>query len=372
MCHVDTAPRRARTTQRPRERVVAPVVASPPERAHRAPTPFIPHTAEVDEEEEETDPPRGVAEPEPQSPIHYDQPPAAVRGDITAIRRMGPANRSAYGPPGPKRLTPLRNPLPPPPKDLYEMSPYKSLLTLPQTTALLTKTYGNTVTVAPLGSNGTVKRNKSIFRAFSRKDKKKQPQPELQNPVFIPVFVPASPQPQQQQPSNQPQQHSVQRSSTQIRQSEPLNRPRFQSHERPFAGAGPNDIVTPVTPEPTGGTYQPQDDLSSVSSEALSLPIPPHPTNPPTIKFDQSRSYTQFMNHSPHRVVWNDGFTYPTALHLHEALKFLDHRRDIAELIRRCGSVHEVYPLTAKYSEFQRPDWATQFLPLVNIFLFYI
>jgi len=61
---------------------------------------------------------------------------------------------------------------------------------------------------------------------------------------------------------------------------------------------------------------------------------------------------------------------YPTALHLHEALKFLDHRPDIAELIRKCGSVHEVYPLTAKYTEFQRPDWADQFLLLMEEVLY--
>jgi predicted NAD-dependent protein-ADP-ribosyltransferase YbiA (DUF1768 family) len=102
-------------------------------------------------------------------------------------------------------------------------------------------------------------------------------------------------------------------------------------------------------------------------SEALSLPIPPRPTDPPTIKFDQVGSYTQFMNHSPHRVVWK-GRPYPTALHLHEALRFLDYRPDIAEQIRRCGSVHEVYPLTAKYVDQQRPDWGEQFLPLVRLF----
>jgi ribA/ribD-fused uncharacterized protein len=75
------------------------------------------------------------------------------------------------------------------------------------------------------------------------------------------------------------------------------------------------------------------------------------------------------MNHSPHRVIW-DGLAYPTALHLHEALKFLGHRPDIAEQIRMCGSVHEVYPLTAKYVGLQRPDWGERFLPLMHEVLF--
>ena len=331
------------------------------------PTPFIPRMAEEEEEEEDdrprSVPPERVRPPSRQSPIHYDQPPTTVHGDISVLQPMPPPNRSAFGPSGQKPLTPLRNPLPPPPKDLYEMSPYKSLLTLPQTTALLTATRGPqkaTVTMAPLAPNPSVKRNKSIFRAFSRKNNK--PQPEQQNPLLIPVFLPASSQPQQ--PLNQ----------TQPPQSEarPPSQLRFQSsQQRPFAGAGPRDIFTPTTAEftsrgfPTGETYQFQDDSGSVSNEAFSPPIPPHPTNPPTVKFDQTRSYTQFMNHSPHRVMWK-GLTYPTALHLHEALKFLDHRPDIAEMIRKCSSVHDVYPLSAKYVEFQRPDWGDQFLPLVT------
>ena len=315
-----------------------------------------------EEEEEENDQPRSVPAERRNSPIHYDQP-ATVQGDISVIQPMARANRSAYGPSGPKPRTPLRNPLPPPPRDLYEMSPYKSLLTLPQTTALLTTTYGPQFgTVPPVASNGQGNGKKSIFRAFSRKDKK--PPPEQKNPVFIPVFLPESAQ-------NNPQQLSRQGSSTQPSQNDaaPRNRPRFQPQQRPFAGAGPNDIHTPTTAEPTtGGTFQPQDDSSSVLSETLSLPIPPRPTNPPTIKFDQIGSYTQFMNHSPHRVIWK-GLPYPTALHLHESLRFLDHRPDIAEQIRRCASVHDVYPLTAQYMDQQRPDWGEQFLPLVRLFL---
>ena len=321
----------------------------------------MPVPEDDDDEEDEHDRPRSVPAERHRSPIHYDQP-AAVQADISVIQPMARANRSAYGPSGPKPRTPLKNPLPPPPRDLYEMSPYKSLLTLPQTTALLTTTYGPQFgTVAPLASNEPANRKKSIFRVFSRKEKK--PQPVQKEPILIPVLVPDSAR-------NQPQRVSRQSPSTQPPQNDAAvrNRPRFQS-QRPFAGAGPNDTTTPTTAEPTtGGTsFQPQDDSNSVLSEALSLPIPPRPTDPPTIKFDQIGSYTQFMNHSPHRVVWN-GLPYPTALHLHEALRFLDHRPDIAEQIRRCGSVHEVYPLTAKYVDQQRPDWGEQFLPLVRLF----
>ena len=75
------------------------------------------------------------------------------------------------------------------------------------------------------------------------------------------------------------------------------------------------------------------------------------------------------MNHSPHRVIWN-GLMYPTAFHLHEALKFLDLRPDIAEQIRKCANIQDVYPLSVKYVEFQRPDWGDQFLLTVYFFFF--
>ena len=358
-------PRRSQPASHKRGAAVVPSVPSPTERTgtRRAPTPFIrrmPIPEDEEEEEEENDRPRSGPAERRQTPMHYDQP-GTVQGDISVIQPMTPANRSAYGPSIPRPRTPLDNPLPIPPRDLYEMSPYKSLLTLPQTTALLTTTYGPQFgTVVPLASKEPANGKKGLFRVFSRKDKKPQPD---QKPVFIPVFLPDSAQ-------NQPQRLSRQRSSTQPSQNDAAvqNRPRFQPQQRPFAGAGPNNTATSTRAEPTtGGSFRPHDDSSSVLSEALSLPIPPRPTDPPTIKFDQVGSYTQFMNHSPHRVVWK-GLQYPTALHLHEALRFLDHRPDIAEQIRRCGSVHEVYPLTAKYVDQQRPDWGEQFLPLVCLF----
>ncbi|KAF8806195.1 hypothetical protein BYT27DRAFT_7243009, partial [Phlegmacium glaucopus] len=167
----EAAPRRAHSgSHRPRETVVAPVV---PERnqSRRVPTPFIPRMVEADEEEEEADRPRGERErpasrQSRRSPIHYE-PPITVRGDLSAlVEPVPPATRRAYDPSGPK--LPLRNPLPPPPIDLYEMSPFKSLSTLPQTTALLQayKPQQNTFTVTPFGPNGNLEKKKSIFRAF--------------------------------------------------------------------------------------------------------------------------------------------------------------------------------------------------------------
>jgi predicted NAD-dependent protein-ADP-ribosyltransferase YbiA (DUF1768 family) len=85
---------------------------------------------------------------------------------------------------------------------------------------------------------------------------------------------------------------------------------------------------------------------------------------PSIVRFNQQGTYAGFMNHSAHRVLYRNQ-TYPSATHLHEALKYLEHRPDLAENIRNCRDVKEVYPLSAKYQQFQRPDWGELFLGLV-------
>jgi hypothetical protein len=43
------------------------------------------------------------------------------------------------------------------------------------------------------------------------------------------------------------------------------------------------------------------------------------------IKFNQESPYFGFMNHSPHRILFQNQI-YPTGTHLFEALKYLEHR----------------------------------------------
>jgi hypothetical protein len=60
-------------------------------------------------------------------------------------------------------------------------------------------------------------------------------------------------------------------------------------------------------------------------------------------------------------------------MHLHEAMKFIEHKPDLAESIRLCESVEDVYPLTARLQAWVRTDWGAVFLdkvcfpPTVNI-----
>ena len=50
---------------------------------------------------------------------------------------------------------------------------------------------------------------------------------------------------------------------------------------------------------------------------------------------------------------------YPTALHLFEARKFLDHRPDLAEQIRRCERVEWVTMVSGQLAAYTRRDWGS-------------
>jgi ribA/ribD-fused uncharacterized protein len=67
------------------------------------------------------------------------------------------------------------------------------------------------------------------------------------------------------------------------------------------------------------------------------------------------------MNHSPHRIVYEDKI-YPTATHLHEALKFLPNFPGMAERIRLTQKATDVYDISSSMAVSQRPDWASVFL----------
>lgn len=301
----------------------------------RTATPFIPPLGDDDlyADDNDDDPPRSAntaanRSSSRRSTRRYTTPPPIVADLAHAIDPLEPASRAAFGPSGRRPRAPLSNPLPPPPRDLYEMTPYKSLLTLPQTTALLTATYPTQNATLPMTipAGPPMQRKKSIkdgiLRAFSRKGKQKAPeQPQVR---FIPVFM---------------------------------------NKDAPSQNQGTSSAAAGLPPTNTTA-------FAPAANSTLSdpAPVPPIPSSPPAIRFDQSGKYSVFMNHSPHRVIW-EGRAYPTALHLHEALKFIDVRPDIAEKIRTFERAEEVYPLSASSHEFARPDWGSVFLEKVRFCL---
>jgi len=90
---------------------------------------------------------------------------------------------------------------------------------------------------------------------------------------------------------------------------------------------------------------------------------------PQVFKFNGYGEHAGLLYHSPHRVVYQDEL-YPTALHLFEARKFLDHRPDLADRIRQCGRVEEVTVISAELAEFTRRDWGNVALSTVSLFAY--
>ena len=98
----------------------------------------------------------------------------------------------------------------------------------------------------------------------------------------------------------------------------------------------------------------------------VTLPTRPTPTRIPQIlKFNENGEFSGLLYYSPHSVAYQDEL-YPTALHLFEARKFVDHRPDLAERIRFCGRIEEVTTVSAEFAEFMRRDWNNVALGIVS------
>ncbi|KAJ6618895.1 hypothetical protein B0H10DRAFT_1794657 [Mycena sp. CBHHK59/15] len=104
-----------------------------------------------------------------------------------------------------------------------------------------------------------------------------------------------------------------------------------------------------------------------VQSSAPQFPVPEPATAAP-VRFSGT-SHVAFLNYSPHHIIYN-GAEYPSAMHLHEALKFLPHNPGFAERIRNCPDVAGVHPLSEELARSSpnavRPDWAAVYLPLMQ------
>ena len=90
----------------------------------------------------------------------------------------------------------------------------------------------------------------------------------------------------------------------------------------------------------------------------------------PVLKFNGYGEFSGLLYHSPHSVVYEEEL-YPTALHLFEARKFLDHRPDLADRIRQCERVEDVTAISAELADFTRRDWGNVALSTVSNQLLY-
>ena len=297
----------------------------------------------------EPQPPQPQPQPQPQRQQQQQQASVIPPARNEYIDADGRANPSVYGPPGPRPRTPIKNPLPTPPRDLYEMSPYRSLIRdLPGTTSILAKEYRSTVPAQSelrrhgglgslLGSrsNGDKKSRKGgLFRSSSTARRDDVP------PSWSGLYS-----------------GPLQRSAT-------------------FAGVPPLTAVYPQNGSASAGNGMPPSNsapaaLSTAPDAANGVTSAPDLSRPPPVRFDHRTPLVGFMNHSPHRVLHQNKL-YPSALHLLEALKFLGHRPDLAERVRAVKDVKDVYAVSAAMHEFIRKDWGNVLLQTVSQFQAFI
>ncbi|KAF5386371.1 hypothetical protein D9757_006627 [Collybiopsis confluens] len=134
---------------------------------------------------------------------------------------------------------------------------------------------------------------------------------------------------------------------------------------------GETDVEAPSqTPDtPSSAAAAPPRPTSSAAAAAAQLQehpdrIPhdrPSTPLPPFILMQSSRTYQGFLPHTPHRIIYQNK-TYPTASHLHEALKYLPAHPEIASIIRSCASLRDVRQVKAVNRRWVRSDWGKVFL----------
>ncbi|KAG5644801.1 hypothetical protein DXG03_007623 [Asterophora parasitica] len=135
----------------------------------------------------------------------------------------------------------------------------------------------------------------------------------------------------------------------------------------------------PYLPPPPPKNTAPQPPKTATTPHAAatlhmaSSPVPRSPSHSvaplggeePALKpiyFNQTtEGYTDFLNHSPHRV-WLERVEYPTAAHLLQALQFLPHHPDIAESIRLTEDIVDAYQVSVQYSDQIEPGFAESIL----------
>ncbi|KAJ4478967.1 hypothetical protein J3R30DRAFT_3701916 [Lentinula aciculospora] len=385
----------------------------------RAQTPYhAPVPPPESEEEEEDEPPPQVVIPSVAGSLH---PPSASqhrRRHSEPLHRQNLPPAPPVNPPGPSAFdrplwSPSGNPLPEPPRDLFDSEAYKAVLNIPRGTDLFTALYGyqrgqvqqpgQDLTSTTFDSNpqrtrtGLFGRKNSkgggLFRTLTgtrgrRQDSSQfQPQDVARDRVragdvrLVPFPVPVERRNNETQPSQGAFRHVPPSEDRYVPATLPSTGanttgteavippppvldgqtggdPPFPVMPGPSAGGGPSQTNAPF-PVMTAPPRAP----SAVSQHPIFPPEPPvqYVYHPPLTFTQFSPAYQGFFPHSPHRVLYNNAI-FPTATHLHEALKYLPGHPTIATQIRLCVNLNDVYPLSAANMAFVRPDWGSIFL----------
>ncbi|KAI0690859.1 hypothetical protein BC835DRAFT_1362774 [Cytidiella melzeri] len=256
------------------------------------------------------------------------------------------------------------NPLPTPPKDIFEASPYIGLLKdlhrpVEETTLRRTTTspqYATAYIVSPTGSQASreKKPRKGLFRSLSnRLAGKPRREPEPQAAYQVPIILASAPVMPGVVPGN-------------------IYSPAVPPPGMVWSSGGPQGQVPGETMR--SNTPQPQAPPSPAPSHRShrshrSRHSPRRSPRPLPLKIDLHNQFAGLTHLSSHRV-HHDRKLYPSAFHLLEALRFIDTRPDLSEQIRRCPSADEVKAIVSQNSAFCRPDWENVVLHMMDEVLY--
>ncbi|KAI8989892.1 hypothetical protein BD414DRAFT_485450 [Trametes punicea] len=144
----------------------------------------------------------------------------------------------------------------------------------------------------------------------------------------------------------------------------------------PGAAPAVSPGVIPATPQqyppgvaPSASQPYPPPGARAPSPARMRMPTPqpaPPPAPPRPIRIDRTNEYAGLLHTSLHKVHY-DHKSYPTALHLLEALRFLPAHPDYAEQVRRCGTPEEATAIASNCRHLWRPDWEAVFENLVSL-----
>lgn len=335
--------------------------------------------------------------PPPVIPQQSESPSPPMPNPGHPIRSVSPTRPSAYGPPPHHQRRALKNPLPPPPRDVYDLAPYKSVREMSETTNFILRGQGialksGHITVPetivpgilnPPHNQGKDKK-KGIFKAFGSLGKKPEPR-------VVPVYIPAPepphiPTPQPERPptvpvsthgsvrdgSTSPQSQNYAITQTPLPNSAPVRPPSRSTMQSQTTHRGAFDVEIP-------SHSSRRDSGSQSTSSTIQMPVIPPPVasstasvrigrpEPLPIPFSHTTPYSSFLNHSKHRVMYENQ-TYPTAIHLHEALRFLPDHPEIAERIRESADPAEAYRISAwgQEKKLARSDWKRVWMEMMD------
>ncbi|EGN91902.1 hypothetical protein SERLA73DRAFT_191872 [Serpula lacrymans var. lacrymans S7.3] len=142
-------------------------------------------------------------------------------------------------------------------------------------------------------------------------------------------------------------------------------------HKRGSLAQTPNFTVTQTQLEVVKGEVRPGRQGTATSTPPSTPITKPSKTRQRILFYDAKDPYYGFTNFSPDPVEYK-GRRYPTSEHLFQALKFMEHRPELAEHIRTCSTrPRVVFDETHRFNPEVRPDWLKIRVQMMDLAIFH-